>query len=48
VLVADEVGAATEPLVHELTEEHVPTLPARSAHFLEVMALPSDDDAHGS
>ena len=37
MLVADEVGAATEPLVHELTEEHVPTLPARSAHFLEVM-----------
>ena len=38
MLVADEVGTATEPLVHELTEEHAPTLPARSAHFLEVMA----------
>ena len=41
MLVADEVRAATEPLVHELTEEHAPTLPVRSAHFLEVMAHPT-------
>src|SRR5919201_2828751 len=41
VLVTDEVRAATEPLVHELTEEHAPTLPAPSAHFLEVMAHPA-------
>ena len=39
MLVADEVGAATEPLVHELTKEHGATLPARPAHFLEVMSV---------
>ena len=40
VLVADEVGAATETLVHELPEEHEATLPPSSASFLEACGDP--------